>query len=157
MKQLSILVVVVFFFNVLLFPHRQSYLYMYYKMYFCDVRSFSAFIPYNFKERIETLESHLDEARRRLVQMDALKQEKSKLASQLIAQESVMEGLKAERKLWGQELAQQGKMEKKLSDLAYICILRGRRREDIISLAVGCSKSVMKGLKAGVSFTIATQ
>ncbi|XP_072024521.1 leucine-rich repeat and coiled-coil domain-containing protein 1-like [Amphiura filiformis] len=62
----------------------------------------------NAKDRIETLESHLDEAKRRLVQMDALKQEKSRLASQLVAQESVMEGLKAERKLWGQELAQQG-------------------------------------------------
>ena len=42
--------------------------------------------------------------------MEVLKQEKSRLASQLVAQESVMEGLKAERKLWGQELAQQGKI-----------------------------------------------
>ena len=72
-----------------------------------------SFIPYKFKDRIETLESHLEEARRRLVQMENLKQEKSRLASQLVAQESVMEGLKAERKLWGQELAQQGTVEKK--------------------------------------------
>ena len=30
------------------------------------------------------------------------------MSSQLLAQESVIEGLKAERKLWGEELAQQG-------------------------------------------------
>ena len=34
--------------------------------------------------------------------------EKIKLESQLQAQESVIEGLKAERRLWGEELAQQG-------------------------------------------------
>lgn len=35
-------------------------------------------------------------------------QEKTKLESQVQAQESVIEGLRAERKLWGEELAQQG-------------------------------------------------
>ena len=55
------------------------------------------------------METRLEDARRRLAQMEVLKQEKSRLASQIVAQESVMEGLKAERKLWGQELAQQGK------------------------------------------------
>ena len=35
-------------------------------------------------------------------------QEKVTLLSQVHAQESVIEGLKAERKIWGEELAQQG-------------------------------------------------
>ncbi|XP_064641246.1 leucine-rich repeat and coiled-coil domain-containing protein 1-like [Lineus longissimus] len=60
------------------------------------------------KERIETLEAHLEEARKRMVQMELLKQEKNRLQSQAEAQESVIEGLRSERKLWGQELAQQG-------------------------------------------------
>ena len=38
-------------------------------------------------------------------------QEKTKLDAQLVAQESMIHGLKAERKLWGEELAQQGKGE----------------------------------------------
>ncbi|XP_038050851.1 leucine-rich repeat and coiled-coil domain-containing protein 1-like [Patiria miniata] len=60
------------------------------------------------KERIQTLESKLEEARRTQLQYEALRQEKSRLTAQLVAQESVIEGLKAERKLWSQELAQQG-------------------------------------------------
>ena len=36
-------------------------------------------------------------------------QEKVKLQSQLQAQESLAEGLRAEKKLWGEELAQQGR------------------------------------------------
>ena len=55
-----------------------------------------------------SLESHLDEARKRMVQLELLKQEKAKLTSQTQAQQSVIDGLKAERKLWGEELAQQG-------------------------------------------------
>ena len=35
-------------------------------------------------------------------------QDKSKLLSQVRAQESVIQGLRMERKLWGEELAQQG-------------------------------------------------
>lgn len=38
-----------------------------------------------------------------------LLQDKTKLLAQVEAQDSVISGLKAERKLWGQELAQQGK------------------------------------------------
>ena len=60
------------------------------------------------KQRVATLEAQLDEARRRMLQLEMLKQEKVKLTSQLQAQTSVIEGLKAERKLWGEELAQQG-------------------------------------------------
>lgn len=42
------------------------------------------------------------------MQLELLKKDKSKLLSQLTAQETVIEGLRAERRLWGQELAQQG-------------------------------------------------
>ena len=38
-------------------------------------------------------------------------QDKTKLLAQVEAQESVICGLRAERKLWGQELAQQGTLE----------------------------------------------
>ncbi|XP_071785134.1 leucine-rich repeat and coiled-coil domain-containing protein 1-like isoform X1 [Asterias amurensis] len=60
------------------------------------------------RDRIQGTESQLEEARRKLLHFEALRQEKSRLAAQVVAQESVIEGLKAERKLWSQELAQQG-------------------------------------------------
>ncbi|KAJ8310980.1 hypothetical protein KUTeg_011464, partial [Tegillarca granosa] len=59
-------------------------------------------------ERIQTLEAHTEEARKRMLQLELLKQDKTKLLAQVEAQDSVIQGLKAERKLWGQELAQQG-------------------------------------------------
>ncbi|KAK3086558.1 hypothetical protein FSP39_020173 [Pinctada imbricata] len=61
-----------------------------------------------YRERIQTLEAHVEEAKKRMLQMELLKQDKTKLLAQVEAQESVISGLKAERKLWGQELAQQG-------------------------------------------------
>uniref|UniRef100_A0A8C5QPI0 Leucine-rich repeat and coiled-coil domain-containing protein 1 n=1 Tax=Leptobrachium leishanense TaxID=445787 RepID=A0A8C5QPI0_9ANUR len=60
------------------------------------------------KSKIRTLEIVADEEKRKTVQIELLKQEKSKLISQLTAQESLIDGLKAERKIWGQELTQQG-------------------------------------------------
>ncbi|XP_077983130.1 leucine-rich repeat and coiled-coil domain-containing protein 1-like [Glandiceps talaboti] len=60
------------------------------------------------KDRLQTVEAHLDEARRRMTHLEMLKQEKIKLTSQITAQESLMEGLRAEKKLWSQELAHQG-------------------------------------------------
>ncbi|TRY97668.1 hypothetical protein DNTS_035479 [Danionella cerebrum] len=61
-----------------------------------------------FKSRVQSLESRLDDDKRLNVQVELLKKDKSKLISQLTAQESVIDGLRAERKIWGQELAQQG-------------------------------------------------
>ncbi|XP_065132585.1 leucine-rich repeat and coiled-coil domain-containing protein 1 [Paramisgurnus dabryanus] len=61
-----------------------------------------------FKDRVQSLESRLEEDKRLSLQVELLKKDKSKLLSQLTAQESVIDGLRAERKLWGQELAQQG-------------------------------------------------
>ncbi|XP_051990262.1 leucine-rich repeat and coiled-coil domain-containing protein 1 isoform X2 [Xyrauchen texanus] len=61
-----------------------------------------------FKSRVQSLESRLEEDKRLNLQVELLKRDKSKLLSQLTAQESVIDGLRAERKIWGQELAQQG-------------------------------------------------
>ncbi|GAA6108442.1 leucine-rich repeat and coiled-coil domain-containing protein 1 isoform X2 [Tachysurus ichikawai] len=62
----------------------------------------------DLKARLWTLEAGAEEDRRINVQLELLKKDKSKLLSQLSAQETVIEGLRAERRLWGQELAQQG-------------------------------------------------
>ncbi|XP_075682178.1 leucine-rich repeat and coiled-coil domain-containing protein 1 isoform X2 [Rhinoderma darwinii] len=60
------------------------------------------------KSKMRNLETVAEEEKRKTVQIELLKQEKSKLLSQLTAQESLIDGLKAERKIWGQELTQQG-------------------------------------------------
>ncbi|XP_053358752.1 leucine-rich repeat and coiled-coil domain-containing protein 1 [Clarias gariepinus] len=60
------------------------------------------------KARVQSLEAGAEDDRRLSVQLELLKKDKSKLLSQLTAQETVIEGLRAERRLWGQELAQQG-------------------------------------------------
>lgn len=52
----------------------------------------------------------IEEDKQKAVQVELLKKENGKLISQLTAQESVIDGLKMERKIWGQELAQQGKI-----------------------------------------------
>uniref|UniRef100_A0A803KLL2 Leucine-rich repeat and coiled-coil domain-containing protein 1 n=1 Tax=Xenopus tropicalis TaxID=8364 RepID=A0A803KLL2_XENTR len=62
----------------------------------------------DLKSKIHSLEKVAEEGRQKTVQIELLKQEKSKLISQLTAQESLIDGLKAERKIWGQELTQQG-------------------------------------------------
>ncbi|XP_067835632.1 leucine-rich repeat and coiled-coil domain-containing protein 1 isoform X2 [Heptranchias perlo] len=60
------------------------------------------------KSRIRALEHIAEEDKKKTVQIELLKQEKSRLISQLTAQESVIDGLRAEKRIWGQELAQQG-------------------------------------------------
>mgnify|MGYP002803881909 CR=1 FL=1 len=60
------------------------------------------------KERIAALEEEAKVARKRISKIEVLEQDKSKLLSQVRAQESVIQGLRMERKLWGEELAQQG-------------------------------------------------
>ncbi|XP_061653664.1 leucine-rich repeat and coiled-coil domain-containing protein 1 isoform X1 [Phyllopteryx taeniolatus] len=61
-----------------------------------------------FKRRAQALEAELDRDRRMRLQLEALRKDKARLSSHLGAQESVIDGLRAERKLWGQELAHQG-------------------------------------------------
>ncbi|KAG9470068.1 hypothetical protein GDO78_018959 [Eleutherodactylus coqui] len=62
----------------------------------------------SLKSKIRNMEMVVEEEKRKTIQIELLKQEKSKLISQLTAQESLIDGLKAERKIWGQELTQQG-------------------------------------------------
>ena len=60
------------------------------------------------RERVQQLEAHLDEARRRMIQFEMLKKDHDKLQAALHAQESLVAGLREERKVWSVELAQQG-------------------------------------------------
>lgn len=63
------------------------------------------FVP---QSRLHLLEEELQQDRRVSLQLELLKKEKAQLMSQLTAQESVIDGLRAERRIWGQELAHQG-------------------------------------------------
>ncbi|XP_007563898.1 leucine-rich repeat and coiled-coil domain-containing protein 1 isoform X1 [Poecilia latipinna] len=60
------------------------------------------------KNRVHYLEAEGEQSQRLGLQLETLKKEKARLVSQLTAQESVIDGLRAERRIWGQELAQQG-------------------------------------------------
>ncbi|XP_037537288.1 leucine-rich repeat and coiled-coil domain-containing protein 1 [Nematolebias whitei] len=62
----------------------------------------------DLKNRVHSLEGEVERSRRQGLQLEVLKKDKARLVSQLSAQESVIDGLRAERKIWGQELAQQG-------------------------------------------------
>ncbi|NWS46045.1 LRCC1 protein, partial [Probosciger aterrimus] len=62
----------------------------------------------NLKCRTGELETVVEEDKQKAAQVELLRKENGKLISQLTAQESVIDGLKMERKIWGQELAQQG-------------------------------------------------
>ncbi|NXL95373.1 LRCC1 protein, partial [Alectura lathami] len=62
----------------------------------------------NLKCQTEELQTVTERDKEKSVQLELLKKENGKLISQLTAQESVIDGLKMERKIWGQELAQQG-------------------------------------------------
>nr|XP_040027527.1 leucine-rich repeat and coiled-coil domain-containing protein 1 [Gasterosteus aculeatus aculeatus] len=62
----------------------------------------------DLKNRLHSLETEVAQDRRVALQLELLKKDKARLLSQLTAQESVIDGLRAERKIWGQELAQQG-------------------------------------------------
>uniref|UniRef100_A0A8C9WR83 Leucine-rich repeat and coiled-coil domain-containing protein 1 n=1 Tax=Sander lucioperca TaxID=283035 RepID=A0A8C9WR83_SANLU len=58
--------------------------------------------------RLHSLEAEVEQDRRLGLQLELLKKDKARMLSQLTAQESVIDGLRAERRIWGQELAQQG-------------------------------------------------
>lgn len=57
---------------------------------------------------MHSLEADVEQDRRLGLQLELVKKDKARLLSQLTAQESVIDGLRAERRIWGQELAQQG-------------------------------------------------
>ncbi|KFV42385.1 Leucine-rich repeat and coiled-coil domain-containing protein 1, partial [Gavia stellata] len=93
----------------------------------------------NLKCRTGELETVIEEDKQKAVQVELLKKENGKLISQLTAQESVIDGLKMERKIWGQELAQQGahlaqdrgKLEAKIEVLTNeIEVLKKQKEQD---------------------------
>nr|XP_013812252.1 PREDICTED: leucine-rich repeat and coiled-coil domain-containing protein 1 [Apteryx mantelli mantelli] len=93
----------------------------------------------NLKCRTGELETVAEEDKQKAVQIELLKKENAKLTSQLTAQESLIDGLKMERKIWGQELAQQGahlahdrgKLEAKIEVLTNeIEILKKQKEQD---------------------------
>jgi len=61
-----------------------------------------------YRERIQQLELHVNEARQRMIQMDFLKEENTRLQAALQLQESLVSGLREEHKVWTEELGQQG-------------------------------------------------
>jgi len=65
-------------------------------------------IQVQYKERIQTLEIELLELRKVASKYESIQQDKDRLAAHIRGQESVIQGLRSERKLWGHELAQQG-------------------------------------------------
>uniref|UniRef100_A0A8C4JAT7 Leucine-rich repeat and coiled-coil domain-containing protein 1 n=1 Tax=Dromaius novaehollandiae TaxID=8790 RepID=A0A8C4JAT7_DRONO len=93
----------------------------------------------NLKCRTGELETVAEEDKQKAVKIELLKKENAKLTSQLTAQESLIDGLKMERKIWGQELAQQGahlaqdrgKLEAKIEVLTNeIEILKKQKEQD---------------------------
>ncbi|CAH1270558.1 LRRCC1 [Branchiostoma lanceolatum] len=99
----------------------------------------------DLRERNQTLETQLEEARKRLPAVEVMRQDKVRLQSQLTAQESIIEGLRAEKKLWSQELAQQGaslaqdrgRLEAKIEALtAEVSLLKKQNERDNDSLKI---------------------
>lgn len=66
----------------------------------------------NLQNQINTLEILIEDDKQKSIQIELLKHEKVQLISELAAKESLIYGLRTERKVWGHELAQQGKILK---------------------------------------------
>ncbi|XP_037685028.1 leucine-rich repeat and coiled-coil domain-containing protein 1-like [Choloepus didactylus] len=62
----------------------------------------------NLQNQITTLEVLIEDDKEKSIQIELLKHEKVQLISELAAKESLIHGLRTERKVWGEELAQQG-------------------------------------------------
>ncbi|KAM6170783.1 leucine-rich repeat and coiled-coil domain-containing protein 1 isoform 2-T2 [Erethizon dorsatum] len=62
----------------------------------------------NLQNQISTLEILIEDDKEKSIQIELLKHEKDQLISELAAKESLIYGLRTERKVWGHELAQQG-------------------------------------------------
>ena len=60
------------------------------------------------KQQVQQLQLHVDEARQRMIQYEMLKKDHVKVTAALHAQESLVAGLREEKKVWSDELAQQG-------------------------------------------------
>ncbi|XP_052574360.1 leucine-rich repeat and coiled-coil domain-containing protein 1 isoform X4 [Peromyscus californicus insignis] len=81
----------------------------------------------NLQNQINTLEILIEDDKQKSIQIEILKHEKTQLISELAAKESLIYGLRTERKVWGHELAHQG------SSLA---LSRGKLEAQIESLCI---------------------
>lgn len=98
-----------------------------------------------FDDRLSKLEVAAENGRKNGIQLELVKQEKSRLISQLTAVQTVVEGLRDERKLWGHELAQQGaslaqdrgRLESKIESLQQeIVTLKKENERDLDSVRI---------------------
>lgn len=64
----------------------------------------------DIQHQINTLEILIEDDKQKSIQIELLKHEKVQLISELAAKESLIYGLRTERKVLGLELAQQGKI-----------------------------------------------
>ncbi|XP_028623284.1 leucine-rich repeat and coiled-coil domain-containing protein 1 isoform X2 [Grammomys surdaster] len=79
----------------------------------------------NLQNQINTLEILIEDDKQKSIQIELLRHEKNQLISELAAKESLIYGLRTERKVWGQELACQssslsqsrGKLEAQIESL----------------------------------------
>ncbi|XP_053415090.1 leucine-rich repeat and coiled-coil domain-containing protein 1 isoform X1 [Nycticebus coucang] len=62
----------------------------------------------NLQNQMNTLGILIEDDKQKSIQIELLKHEKMQLISELAAKESLIIGLRSERKVWGHELAQQG-------------------------------------------------
>ncbi|XP_036119920.1 leucine-rich repeat and coiled-coil domain-containing protein 1 isoform X3 [Molossus molossus] len=62
----------------------------------------------SLQNQISTFEILIEDDKQKSVQIELLKHERVQLISELAAKESLIHGLRTERKVWGHELAQQG-------------------------------------------------
>ncbi|XP_066234893.1 leucine-rich repeat and coiled-coil domain-containing protein 1 isoform X3 [Saccopteryx leptura] len=62
----------------------------------------------SLQNQVNTLEVLIEDDKQKSIQIEVLKNEKVQLISELAAKESLIYGLRTERKVWGHELAQQG-------------------------------------------------
>lgn len=64
----------------------------------------------SIQNQISTLELLIEDDKQKSIQLELLQHEKVQLIAELAAKESLIYGLRTERKVWGHELAQQGKI-----------------------------------------------
>jgi len=98
-----------------------------------------------YEKQVDFLQQENAQNRKKLQQFETLKQEKSQLSSKVSALQSVVDGLKEERRLWSQELAEQGsalskdrgRLEMKIESLkAEVSSLRKNNERDLDSLRI---------------------
>lgn len=101
----------------------------------------------NLQNQISTLELLIEDDKQKSIQIELLKHEKVQLISELAAKESLIYGLRTERRMWGHELAQQGsclaqdrgKLEAQVESLCRENeSLREAREQDSDALRIKC-------------------